>query len=60
MKQIIQPLRNNWKIDEDKGFVIDQIKERVNSEDNYTWCKGYPLIKSEYIKGRLGKLIEEI
>lgn len=41
----IQPLRNNWKIDEDKGFVPDQIKERCRSEDNYTWAKGYPLIK---------------
>lgn len=48
--QIIQPLKTPWKIDEDKGFVADQIKDRVNSEDNYTWCKGYPIIKTDDIK----------
>ena len=41
----IQPLKNGWRIDENKGFVADQIKDRVNAEDNYTWAKGYPLIK---------------
>lgn len=45
LKQIIQPLRENFSIDEDKGYVSDQIKERVQSEDLYTWAKGYPLIK---------------
>ena len=46
----IQPLKQQFKIDEDKGFVPDQILERVRSEDNYTWSKGYPLIKKEDIK----------
>lgn len=41
----IQPLKDHWKIEEDKGYVPDQIKERVNSEDWYTHCKGYPLVK---------------
>lgn len=41
----IQPLKNGWRVDENKGFVADQIKDRVNSEDLYTWAKGYPLIK---------------
>lgn len=50
MSQLIQPLTNDWSISEDKGFVPDQIKERVNSEDNYTWAKNYPLIKSKDIK----------
>lgn len=45
MKQIYYPLKNNWKINEDKGFVPDQIQQRVDAEDNYTWAKGYPLIK---------------
>lgn len=45
MTNQIQPLRDHWKIDEDRGFVPDQIKERVDSEDWYTHCKGYPLIK---------------
>lgn len=50
MQRIIQPLKPQFKIDEDKGFIADQIKERVNSEDNYTNCKGYPLIKEEDIE----------
>lgn len=45
----IQPLKLNWRIVEDKGWVMEQIKARVNSEDNYTFCKGYPLIRSEDI-----------
>lgn len=60
MRQIIQPLRNGWKIEEDKGFVPDQIIERVQSEDWYTFCKGYPLIKQEDISGRLGKPLLEL
>jgi hypothetical protein len=36
---MIQPLKSNWKINEDKGYVPDQIKERVNSESNYEWSK---------------------
>jgi len=42
---MIEPLRKNWRVEEDRGFVADQIKARVNAEDNYTWAKGYPLIK---------------
>lgn len=57
MSQTIQPLKPNWKIDEDAGFVPDQIRERVRSEDNYTWGKGFPLIKR--VLGRLGKPILE-
>lgn len=53
----IEPLRKNWKINEDQGFVHDQIRERVRSEDNYTHCKGYPIIKNEEVKGRAGKPI---
>jgi hypothetical protein len=41
----IAPLKNGWRVDENKGFVADQIKSRVDSEDWYTHCKGYPLIK---------------
>lgn len=43
MNQTIQPLKDHWKIDEEKGYVPDQIQERVDSEDWYTYCKGYPL-----------------
>lgn len=57
MNRIIQPLKPQFKLDEDKGFVPEQIKDRVNSEDNYTWAKNYPLIKE--VKGKLGKPIEE-
>lgn len=35
----IQPLKPNFSVDEDKGFVPDQIKERVNSEAWYEYCK---------------------
>ena len=52
----IYPLKDNWKIDEDKGFVADQIKQRVDSEDWYTHCKGYPIIKVEDIKKVKSKL----
>ena len=45
----IQPLKDNWSIKEDEGWVADQIKNRVNSEDNYTNARGFPLIKSEDI-----------
>jgi len=43
----IQPLKQQFKIDEDKGFVKDQILERCRSEDNYTHCKGFPLTSYE-------------
>ena len=59
MKQITQPLKNNWKIDEDAGLVPDQIQERCDSESWYTYCKGFPNIKQEDIKGRLGNPIKE-
>ena len=52
------PLKDGWKINEDAGSVPDQIQQRVDSEDWYTICKGYPLIKSKDITGRLGKPIE--
>lgn len=51
----IQPLKPQFKIDEESGYIPDQIRERVRSEDIYTWAKGYPLIRNEDIKGRLGK-----
>lgn len=54
--ELAQPLKPQFKINEDEGFVQDQIKNRVNSEDNYTWCKNYPLIKSEDITGKLGHI----
>ena len=47
--KIIQPLRNSFKINEDKGYVPDQIKDRVNSESNYEWAKGFPIIRSKDI-----------
>lgn len=46
----IQPLKDNWRVDEDAGFIQDQIKERVRSEDWYTQCKGYPIIRTKDIK----------
>ncbi len=55
MKEIIYPLKDNWKIDEDKGFVADQIEARMDSESWYTNCKGYYNIKEKDIKGRAGK-----
>lgn len=47
---MIQPLKTQFKIDEDKGYVPDQIQDRVNSESNYEWAKGFPIIRSEDIK----------
>lgn len=40
----IQPLQQSFKINEDAGDVQQQIHDRVQSEDNYTWAKGYPLV----------------
>lgn len=37
--KIYYPLKDNWRIDEDKGFVEDQILERVQSESNYEWSR---------------------
>lgn len=51
MNNVIYPLKQNWRIDEDSSVDVQtQIKERVNSEDNYTNCKGYPLIPLATIK----------
>lgn len=51
MKSIIYPLRQNWKVDEDSGIhPTEQIQQRVDSEDWYTNCKGFPLLKSKDIK----------
>ena len=47
--RVIPPLRDNWSIKEDEGWVPDQILARVNSEDNYTNAKGFPLIKCKDI-----------
>ena len=47
--KIYQPLKNNWKFIEGID-TKDAILERVNSEDNYTYCKGYPLIRESDIK----------
>ncbi len=49
--EIIYPLKNGWKVDEDSAIdAQEQIRRRVNSEDNNTHCKGYPIVKSEDIK----------
>jgi len=56
----IKPLKQNWKINEDLGFVPDQIRDRVNSESNYVWAKGYPNIKQEDISGKLGRPLLEL
>lgn len=54
--ETVYPLKNGFKVDEDSGISPhDQIKRRVNAEDWYTHCKGYPLIKSENITGHLGQ-----
>lgn len=50
MNRTIQPLKPHFSIDEDAGFVQDQIKDRVNSEDNLCWALGWPIIKTEDIK----------
>ena len=34
-----KPLQTTFKIDEDAGFIQDQIQDRVNSESNYEWAK---------------------
>lgn len=53
-----ESLKTQFKIDEDVGFVPDQIKARCNAEDNYTWAKGYPLIKE--VQGKLGRPMLEL
>jgi len=46
--QIIYPLKDNWRIDEDRGSVPDQIQSRVNSEANYEWARAQvPLTPKE-------------
>lgn len=46
MRNIIQPLKESFKVDEDVGYVAEQIVDRVNAEDNLTWSLGWPIIKS--------------
>ncbi len=53
--KIIQSLKTEFRINEDLGYVPDQIKDRVNAESWYTSCKGYENIKAEDIKGKAGK-----
>lgn len=49
--EIIYPLKTPWKIDYDLALSpYEQVKRRVDSEDWYTQCKGYPIIKKEDIK----------
>ena len=59
MTQTIQPLKNNWRVEEDAGFVKDQIHDRVQSEDLYMWAKGYPIIRTADIKGRIGQPVKD-
>jgi hypothetical protein len=60
LNTIIQPLRQNWKIDEDSGeSVADQVLERVRSEDWNHHCKGFLIIQEKDITGRLGKPCEQ-
>ena len=56
MTRIIAPLKQTWKL-EDNIYYKDRIAERVNSEDNFTHCRGYPLTSE--LKGKLGKPINE-
>lgn len=44
---IIYPLKDNWWRPD---LTKDEIRERVRSEDWYTQCKGFPLLKVEDIK----------
>lgn len=48
----ILPLKQQWK-PEHIIFTKEEIVERCRSEDNYTWARGYPLIKNEDIKSSL-------
>ena len=47
--KIYNPLEKSFKINEDAGFIQDQILQRVQSEENFVWALGFPLIKSEDI-----------
>ncbi len=42
---MIYPLKSNWKVDEDAGFVPDQIKQRVDTESNYSWARNGNIIR---------------
>ncbi|MCK9370960.1 hypothetical protein M0R04_13700 [Candidatus Dojkabacteria bacterium] len=46
----IQPLKQNWHIQEEECGVSvrDQIRERVNTESNVEWCKGFALTEEEH------------
>ena len=52
--RVIQPLKTPWRIDEQQGNVKEQIRDRVNSEDNLCWALGWPIIKSDKIEGKIG------
>lgn len=56
MKHIYEPLRNGWRIKEEEGNVKEQIQNRVDIEDVYTWAKGFPLIKE--VSGNVGQPIK--
>ena len=56
--RVIPHLKDNWKID-DQGDVKEQIRQRVNSEDNFTWARRYPLIK-KVVKIRSKLLVDSI
>ena len=61
LSTIIQPLRRNWKIDEDSGeSVADQIIERCRSEDWNHHCKGFSIIQEKDITGRLGQPLKAL
>lgn len=60
MPRIIQPLKTSWKIDEQQGNVKEQILDRVNSEDNYTNCKGYYVTEKKGWSSPLCPRIERI
>lgn len=44
--QIIKPLKTSF-IPQYELFTKEEIHDRVNSEDNYTVMKGYPLTQFE-------------
>ncbi len=52
---ITQPLRPGWKIDEDKGFIPDQIKERVDTEGNLAWATRNEMEPKEFTKYRVAQ-----
>lgn len=55
MKTIYQPLRTSFKLESK-----DDIQDRVDSEDWYTNCKGYPLTEFENKVDKLAPRIERL